>query len=420
MSKIAFKTLGCKLNQAEMESWLSKLVADGYEIVDSPQEADVYLVNTCTVTHLADRKSRHFLRLAHRQNPKIFIIAAGCYAERASEELKQLGVVKLILGNREKEQLPSELTKMGIKPSHFNHNLNLNVFRSRSLIKIQDGCNDFCSYCIVPYVRGRERSRPYQQILDEVKTKVAQGYFEVTLTGTKIGDYQDDGKNLADLIRQILKETKIGRLRFSSLQPMDLTPDLISLWEDKRLCPHCHLPLQSGSQEVLYRMGRRYSLTDYQRAILVILEKIPEAAITTDILVGFPGETDEEFEESHRFCQSLPLANIHVFAYSSRPGTLAAKMPHQIDDRKKKQRSQRMLKLAQEKAQTFRKGFLGREALVLWENKIAPDIWKGLTPNYLRVFTKSNRDLTNQLVYATLIGEESDRLWGELVGRKNG
>jgi threonylcarbamoyladenosine tRNA methylthiotransferase MtaB len=414
MAKVAFKTLGCKLNQAETESWLSQLQDEGYEIVDSPQEADVYLVNTCTVTHVADRKARHFLRLARRQNPQALIVAAGCYAERAPEELKQLGVVDLILGNKEKEQLPSELAKLGIKPNRFNHHPV--SFRTRSLVKIQDGCNDFCSYCIVPYVRGRERSLPCRQILDEVKIKVVQGYLEVTLTGIKIGAYQDEGMNLTNLVRQILEDTGIRRLRLSSLQPMDLTADLISLWEDERLCPHFHLPLQSGSQGVLCRMRRRYSLNDYRKAISMIGEKIPDAAITTDILVGFPGETDEEFDESYHLCQTLPLAKIHVFSFSPRPGTLATKMPRQVDERKKRERSEQMIELSRRKAYTFRRKFLGREVSVLWENEISPSVWRGLTANYLQVFTKSERDLTNKLLYANLIGDEDKGLRGELNG----
>jgi threonylcarbamoyladenosine tRNA methylthiotransferase MtaB len=306
--------------------------------------------------------------------------------------------------------------------------------RTRSLIKIQDGCDDFCSFCIVPYTRGREHSLPSDKVLEEVRARVAAGYREVTLTGTKIGAYQRDGagnrlcvapnrqtSGLPSLIERILKETEVERLRLSSLQPHDLTPQTVKLWAEKRLCPHLHLPLQSGSDRVLQRMKRQYSTEDYQRAVSLAREAIPDLAITTDILVGFPGESESEFEKSYRFCQRIGFANLHVFPYSPRPGTAAARMPQQVEDRVKKERTQRMLALAKESAHRFREQFLGRTVPVLWERKAERGVWSGLTDNYLRVFVESETPLTNRLLPVRLVGECKQGLFGETVdGRENG
>jgi len=260
MSKIAVESLGCKLNQAETESLAWQLFGKGYQLAESAGEAEIYVLNTCTVTHVADRKARHLLRSAHRTNPRAMIVAAGCYAQRAPEELRQLGVVSLILGNKEKDRLAEILTDRGI-PANKGREEPATSYQShtRSMVKIQEGCNSFCSFCVVPYTRGRERSRLWQEVLREIRARAEAGYQEVILTGSKIGSYgwnREGHSGLPRLLEHILEKTNIERLRLSSLQPQDLTAELIGLWADDRLCPHLHLPLQSGSQATLGRMWR--------------------------------------------------------------------------------------------------------------------------------------------------------------------
>ncbi len=421
MTKVALETLGCKLNQAETESLAKQLLNGGYQLAELPEEADVYVLNTCTVTHIADRKARHLLRSARRSNSEALIIAIGCYAQLASRELRQLGIADLTLHNKEKDHLVEILeNRLGNTGNKGNPN-NGRWGRTRSFVKIQEGCDDFCSFCIVPYTRGRERSLPQEDVLSEVRARSASGYKEVTLTGTKIGSYRQNGENsagLPSLIEAILKEKELERLRLSSLQPQDLSPELIKLWNDRQLCPHLHIPLQSGCQTILERMERGYSIDDYEKAISMVREAIPNLAITTDILVGFPGEGEKEFEESYSFCEKTGFANIHVFPYSPRLGTKAVHMPHQIEERTKKSRSQRMLTLAKRSARQFGERFLGQTMPVLWERKSEQGIWSGLTDNYLRVFTNSDEDLTNRLIMTKLVAEHARGLLGELISKE--
>lgn len=398
---IALETLGCKLNQAESESLARQLAERGCRVVPPSDGAAIYILNTCTVTHIADRKSRHLLRLAQRRNPGAFIIAIGCYAERAPRELAQVTGVDMVLGNEEKAHLLDVLEEQGLIST--SSALLPQMHRTRSLVKVQEGCNQFCSYCIVPLVRGRERSLPLDEAVAEVRARVERGYREVVLTGTQIGSYRNSPELL---IQRILIETGIERLRLSSLQPREITAGLLSLWQDssKRLCRHLHLPLQSGSDAVLRRMGRRYSTEDYAQAVARIREAIPDVAITTDVMVGFPGETDEDFAESYRFCQQMAFANIHVFPYSERPCTPATLMPEKIDEPVKKERSKRMLKLARESARRFEEQFLGRTMMVLWEREVDDGVWVGLTDNYIRVVAQSKKPLKNWLIPARLGG----------------
>jgi threonylcarbamoyladenosine tRNA methylthiotransferase MtaB len=271
------------------------------------------------------------------------------------------------------------------------------VRRTRTFVKVQDGCNTPCSYCIVPLVRGRETSLPVNEVISEVGERVAEGYQEVVLTGTKIGQYHHDGTDLKGLLERILAETGVPRVRLSSLQPQEISPGLLHLWSDERLCSHLHLSLQSGSDPILARMSRRYGTTEYKQVVSLIRERVPDTAITTDVIVGFPGETDDEFEESYRFCQRMEFARIHVFPFSARSGTVAAQMPGQVDSETKKRRSDSMLTLAEESARNFRQRFSGRTMTVLWEQRTGEGIWSGVTGNYLRVFTESKEDLSNRL-----------------------
>ncbi len=414
-TKVALDSLGCKLNQAETEFLARQLAGAGYELVSSVDKADIYILNTCTVTHIADRKSRHLLRLAHRQNPEARLVAIGCYAERAPQELSQIEGVDLVLGNDQKMHLARQLLEAGCL-SHFSSthpDHQYNGFRTRAFVKIQDGCNKFCTYCIVPMVRGREKSMPAEQIVTEVRQRVAEGVKEVVLTGTEIGSYHCAGLSLKGLLERILAETEITRLRLSSLQPQEISPELVELWHDSRLCSHFHLSLQSGSDAVLARMKRRYNTAGYQRAVSLIREAVPEAAITTDIIVGFPGETGAEFQASYDFCRQIEFARIHVFPYSRRRETEAAQIPHQVEDKIKKQRSQEMLSLAEESDYNFKRLFLGRTMSVLWE-KQAGGIWSGLTGNYIKVYTGNDKDLTNRLLPVKLESVWRDGMSGEV------
>ncbi len=414
MPKIALDTVGCKLNQAETQHLAQQFTKAGYELVSAADGADIYILNTCTVTHVADGKCRRLLRLAHRLNPDALVVAIGCYAERACQELAQIEGVDLVLGNSQKPHLRQFLEESGSlsRPIYAHRGSTAPAgFRTRAFIKVYDGCNSFCSYCIVPLVRGREKSTPVDQAVAEVGHRVTEGYNEVVLTGTKLGSYNYEGAGLGELLPLILAQTGVARLRLSSLQPQEISPELIELWRDSRLCRHFHLSLQSGSGAVLERMKRRYTVDEYQQAVALIREMVPEAAITTDIIVGFPGETEAEFEESFAFCRQMQFSRIHVFSYSPRQGTEAALMPDQVGDRVKRERSQRVLALAKESAQSFRQRFLGKTLTVLWE-KQTDGIWSGLTDNYIRVYTKSDKDLTNRILSVRLTKVRKDGVWG--------
>lgn len=344
--KIALDTIGCKLNQAETELLAKQFAEAGYRLVATADEADVYILNTCTVTHIADSKSRHLLRMVHGRNPDARLVATGCYAERAPQELAQIEGVNLVLGNEEKQHLLRRLEESGylrrpVCVQSDSISSGYNGFRTRAFIKVQDGCHSFCAYCIVPLVRGRERSVPVDQVVAEVEHRLAEGYKEVVLTGTKIGSYNYGGVNLRGLIERILAETGVTRLRLSSLQPHEISPELIGLWRDERLCHHFHLSLQSGSDGVLNRMRRRYSVGDYRRTVSLIRAVVPESAITTDAIVGFPEETEAEFKESYNFCRQTEFARIHVFPYSPRPGTEAARLLGRVSDKLKKNEASR-------------------------------------------------------------------------------
>jgi threonylcarbamoyladenosine tRNA methylthiotransferase MtaB len=412
--RVALDTIGCKLNQAETQLLARQLAQAGYRLVAADDEAEVYILNTCTITHVADRRCRQRLRLAHRRNPGGVVVAIGCYAERAGNELEQVEGVDLVLDNSQKSDLVQRLEEAGYlnRPADSQGDLTIADFRTRAFIKIHEGCNSSCAYCIIPVVRGRERSLPADQVIGEVKGRVAEGYKEAVLTGTKIGLYKYDSVNLAGLLQRLLTETGVERLRLSSLQPREISPELLGLWHDKRLCRHFHLALQSGSEGVLRRMKRGYTASGYQRAIALIREMVPEAAITTDVIVGFPGETEAEFNDSYELCRQMEFARIHVFPYSPRSGTQAAGMPGRVGDRVKRERSHRMLALAQESARSFREGFLGKTMAVLWE-KQTDGVWSGLTDNYIRVYTRSSQDLTNELLPVRLMEIKGDGFfWG--------
>jgi threonylcarbamoyladenosine tRNA methylthiotransferase MtaB len=364
------------------------------------------------------------------------IVAAGCYAQRATAELEQIESVDLVFDSSDKNALVDSIVdSLDIdKNSDRSYCGNGSPIRTRSLIKIQDGCNDFCSFCIVPFLRGRERSIASSIIIKEIESRIADGYREVTLTGTKIGAFECPEMDiictnlhkspilgLINLIERILNETSIERLRLSSLQPHDLTPELLKLFSEKRICSHLHIPLQSGSDSVLKRMRRKYSTYNFEKAVYAAREAIPDLAVTTDLVIGFPGESEQEFEDSYHFCQKIGFPHIHVFPYSPRPGTSASQLPDQVDNYIKRERTNKILELSNESAKYFKRQFIGRVMLALWEQKTDDGQWSGLTENYLRVFAKGDESLSNQILPVRLVEEYGQGLRGELVdGRQNG
>lgn len=408
---IYLDVLGCKLNQAETEKLSSELEACGCTLVSSVEEADVYILNTCTVTHVADRKSRQLLRSAKRKNPRVLVLALGCYPEAARGEIEALKEVDYVFDNKEKKNLIELIRTKGILDGEVSGgDFEFKRSRSRSFIKIQEGCENFCTYCIVPYVRNEVLCVKPDEIIKEIKQKELNGYKEVVLTGTEIGNYRFGSVGLAELVKRVLKETSIERIRLSSLQPNHINRELISLWEDKRLCPHFHLSLQSGSDSVLKRMGRCYETKEYAEAVALIRRHVKDAAITTDVIAGFPGETEKEFLESYGFCEKMQFARMHIFPYSKRAGTKASKMEGHVAEKVKKERANKMLALAKRSAQAFGSGYIGAVMEVLWEGKTANGLWQGLTGNYIRVYTKSEKDLENKVTDAKLVKQFEDGL----------
>jgi len=412
---VTLDSLGCKLNQAEIQQLARQLEAAGYRLVDPEDKADIYILNTCSVTHIADRKCRHMLRLARRRNPAARLVAIGCYAQRAPQELAQIEGVELVLGNDRKMNLLNLLGVTVTPPKTDGSAVSWQQSgRTRAFLKVQNGCRNFCAYCIVPLVRSKEENVPLEKVTALVKGLVAQGYREVVLTGTEIGAYNGQGVNLEGLIRRILADTPVPRLRLSSLQPHQIATSLVGLWRDARLCPHFHLSLQSGSDAVLKRMKRRYTAAEYRRTVAFIRDNAPDVAITTDVIVGFPGETDAEFRETLDFCRELRFARIHVFPFSPRPGTEAATMPQQVSAAVKKERTGQMLALAKESARNFQQGFLEKTMEVLWE-KESGGLWSGLTGNYIKVYIRSRENLTNRPAPVKLVKLYRDGVWGEIL-----
>jgi threonylcarbamoyladenosine tRNA methylthiotransferase MtaB len=416
--KIAFETLGCKLNQAETELLIRRFTGAGHRVVGSPDEADVFVLNTCTVTGMADDKSRHLVRLARRRNPRVIIAVTGCYAQRAAPELAEMEGVRIVAGNDDKLRLPEILQnladsrKTGRKDSAVVSGA---ASRTRSFIKIQDGCNNFCSYCIVPYVRGREKSLPAESVIEEIKQRVSSGIREIVLTGTEIGSYRDGSIGLLNLLERVLAETDVARLRLSSLQPREITPELIDLWRDGRLCRHFHLSLQSGSDSVLIRMRRRYTTSDYEEAVSLIRSVASGAAITTDVIAGFPCETEEEFAGSLDFIRRTGFARLHVFSFSARPGTEAAGMAPRVPDSVKTQRNRILRAMGRECVKTYARRFAGSSLPVLWEQRTG-GVWSGYTDNYIKVYTKSSEDLTNTVTPVKLTSRfRGDGVLGEVA-----
>jgi threonylcarbamoyladenosine tRNA methylthiotransferase MtaB len=417
MKKVAFHTLGCKVNQYETEAMEEMFEEAGYELVEFTKPADIYIVNTCTVTNIADKKSRQMLSKARKNNDKAIIVAVGCYAQMAKEKLLNDNNIDIVIGSNNKnkvvelvEKYIHDGTKMNIvedigKTTEYENILITKVNdKTRAYIKIQDGCNQFCSYCIIPFTRGRIRSREATDIIQEVKNLATKGYHEIVLTGIHIASY---GKDLVDttLINLLIELNKIEgiyRIRLGSLEPNLITEQFMNeLSKLTKICPHFHLSLQSGCDTVLKRMNRKYTTDEFFEKVNIIRKTYNSASITTDIIVGFPDETDEEFMETISFVNKIKFANIHVFKYSQRDGTKAAKMPNQIAPSIKATRSNILGKDKEKLQHNFLKHFINREVEVLFEEDIIIDGKRylyGFTDNYIRVRINSNKDLKNKLI----------------------
>ncbi|MGB9723346.1 MAG: tRNA (N(6)-L-threonylcarbamoyladenosine(37)-C(2))-methylthiotransferase MtaB [Chloroflexia bacterium] len=418
--RAALATLGCRVNFSETDHLRGRLQAAGYVLVDFEEEADLYIVNTCTVTHVADRKSRQLLRRAARHNGAL-VVAVGCYADVAAPLLRRMEGVDLVLTREEEPFLESRLADLWrargreVPAALPEAAPLLPSSPARALIQVQDGCDNRCAYCIVRLARGPGRSRPAGEVLEEVRQVERAGYPEIILTGINLGAYRDpEVGNLAGLARRILEETGIRRIRFSSIEPQDFPLELLELFPEPRLCRHFHLPLQSGCDRTLERMGRRYRFSDFRALVEEIHRRIPEVGLTTDVIVGFPGEAEEDFAESLRAIATLPLSDLHIFPFSLRPGTEAAAMEGHLPPALIHRRCEEMHLLARRMARAFREAFIGRELVVLWDGRAGAG-WSGLSDNYLRVSAATPGNWLARLTRTRITGSTDTALVGQIV-----
>lgn len=433
MRKAALRNLGCKVNYYETEAMAQLLEKAGYEIVAFEDRADVYVINTCSVTNIADRKSRQMLHRAKKRNPQAVVVAAGCYVQAAGEELEKDPAVDIIVGNNKKMDLPRILEKffagrelvrgeylidIGKTRQYEGLNIDKVAGHTRAFIKIQDGCDQFCSYCIIPYTRGRIRSRKPGEIIKEVENLGSQGYQEMVLTGIHLSSYGaefEDGKQnaLVDLLVRLDKIPGIKRLRLGSLEPRIVTEDFArTLAGLKTICPHFHLSLQSGSDSVLKRMNRRYTTAQYREVCRILRTWFDNPAITTDVITGFPGETEEEFRETADFLREIRFYETHIFKYSRREGTRAARMEGQIPESVKASRSDELLAMGAAMSLEYRKSFLGQEKEVLMEEKAVishREYLTGYTKEYVRAAIPWDEGLKGKLVtgvFQEMLGDD--------------
>lgn len=417
--KVHLRMLGCRLNQSEIDTMARQFIQLGHEVVDTPEHADQIIVNTCAVTKQATKDSRKLIRELHRQNETSLIVATGCYAHIAPKEIGALAGVARVIDNAQKDELVTLLTGEARPPfdlEPFERDARPSP-RTRAFIKAQDGCDNACTFCITTVARGQSRSRPFTDIIAEIQYLHAIGYQEAVLTGVHLGSYGHDWgdqRGLYHLVQNILDKTDIPRLRLSSLEPWDLSEDFFSLWDNPRLCPHLHLPLQSGCDATLKRMARRTNQTQFRQLLNSARQQIPDVRITTDIIVGFPGETDEEFTISEAFIRDMGFNGLHIFRYSARAGTAAARMKGQVEDAIKRERSKRLQDLSENMEQTFAARFIGKTVHVLWEQVAGMDengfFNTGYTANYIRVRCTFPQALTNQITPARVIDAQGGEL----------
>ena len=424
MRTAALHNLGCKVNSYETEAMQQLLEEAGYEIVSFHEKADVYIINTCSVTNIADRKSRQMLHRAKKQNPEAVVVAAGCYVQSAAEELKADLAVDVIIGNNKKQDLVPILEEyfkdrtdsshvIEINETHEYERLSIHKIadHTRAFLKVQDGCNQFCSYCIIPYTRGRVRSRRPEEVVAEVRELAAAGYQEVVLTGIHLSSYgvdfkEEENENLLSLIRQVHEVEGIRRIRLGSLEPRIITDDFAkALASMPKFCPHFHLSLQSGCDETLKRMNRHYTTEEYAAGCDILRRYFDNPAITTDVIVGFPGETEEEFEATKAFLERISFYEMHIFKYSRRAGTRADRMPEQVPEQIKNVRSEALLLLEKQMSKAYRESFLGKKKTVLLEEKTeigGRAYMIGHTMEYVKAVVPYADDLKNKMTEGVL------------------
>jgi len=433
--RIRVDSIGCRLNISEVEEMARSFAKAGHRLVGPGDVADLYVFNTCAVTHVAARKSRQIIRQMRRANPNGSVVVTGCYAQLSPQDIEALDV-DMIVSNRQKDNLPQLAAQAGLladadpvpasdAASFIEAPLDSGGSHTRAFIKVQDGCDNRCTFCIVTVARGAGRSRAVSDIIAEVNRLVNLGYQEAVLSGVHLGSYGHDfgdPQGLRTLVNAILTETDLPRLRLSSLEPWDLDADFFELWQNERLLPHLHLPLQSGCDETLRRMARRTSQAEFSQLVETARAAIPDVSITTDIIVGFPSETDQEFAESLAFVEEMAFSKLHIFRYSRREGPAAAAMKNQVPPQVTQERSRQMHALNARLEETFRRNFVGRTMPVLWESSEPYGFgqqWSGLTGNYLRVVAQTGPDvdLQNQVIKTKLVDTAPAALVGQLPQR---
>ncbi len=423
MKKVAFITLGCKVNQYESNAMAEQFIKSGYEVIEPDNKADIYVVNTCTVTNMSDRKSRQALRKVKEENPHAIIIACGCYAQVAKNELEDMQEIDLVLGNNEKKTIVEYVEKF----IEEKHKLEIDIEdvmykkeyvdfgdityteKTRAVIKVQDGCDRFCTYCIIPYARGRVRSRKPESVISEIKKIAEEGIKEVVITGIHIASYGKDFKEdykLIDLLEEINGVEGIKRIRLGSVEPLLITEEFIQrLSKLEKICHHFHLSLQSGCDETLKRMNRRYTTEQFKDIVKRLRNTYKDVMLTTDIIVGFPDESEEEFKKTYEFLKEIKFYKMHIFKYSQRKGTKAALMKNQIDGKIKEERSSILLKLSNENEKYYNEQYIGKKLEVLFEEE-KNGYYQGHTANYILVKCKSNENISELI--CEVIGKKAE------------
>lgn len=430
MKKAALHNLGCKVNAYETEAMQHLLEEAGYEIVPFTQKADVYVINTCSVTNMADRKSRQMLHKAKKNNPDSIVVATGCYVQTSEKEVLNDLSVDIVIGNDRKHDLVRLLEEYSLDSvndtvddindgKHDFEELFIDQTKehTRAFIKVQDGCNQFCSYCIIPYARGRVRSRRFENVIAEVERLAANGFKEVVLTGIHLSSYGvdfEEATGLLELIQAVNAVKGIERIRLGSLEPKIVTEHFASeLSKLDKICPHFHLSLQSGCDATLKRMNRKYTTKEYERGCELLRKYFVHPAITTDVIVGFPGETEDEFEQTEAYLEHIHFYEMHIFKYSKRKGTRAAVMPDQIDEQIKAVRSEKLIALGHDMSKEFRKFYIGKNEEVLFEEKAVigdKEYFVGYTKEYVKVAKKTDENLENQIVSGRISGMLTDEI----------
>lgn len=433
MKKVGFCTLGCKVNQYESEAMTTLFKDKGYEISDFEDVCDIYVINTCTVTGTGDRKSRQMIHRAHQKNPDAVIVVAGCYSQVSTEEVKKIEGVSLILGTNDRnrivelvedymrnEKAEKEVVVSDIMKIRNFEDMWISSYegRTRAFVKIEEGCTEFCSYCIIPYARGPVRSRPIESIKSEVTALANNGYKEIVLTGIHIGSYGRDIENLSliDAIECVNSVEGIKRIRLGSVEPRVLTEDFVDrISKMPKVCDHFHISLQSGCDNTLKRMNRKYTAEEYAKSVHLLRNAYENPAITTDIITGFPGETDEDFETSLKFMDEIRFSEAHIFPYSPRKGTKAAAMPDQIEKKLKNHRASIMIAKSKELNFEYLSSFIGKECEVLIERCVEGDLYEGHTTNYIKVRVQSNKDISKKICRVKIAEISQDSALATLI-----